>query len=134
MSDIALQYKTHADRPYVEDLQPGECCIRSAAQEGGEPWWMLWFCVMRDGTNTREVAAVPINVRGEAEEHGPGGRTWGFKLDVGGVWQVSPSINVLDHPDGLLVHAGEHPDTSLVSVWHHTPDVVYVPQIGEPWL
>jgi hypothetical protein len=127
---LALQYKTHAERGSVDDLAPGECCVRAASNAAGAQWWMLWFCFVRTDTGAREVAAVPIAISGARSENGAGGRTWGFNKTAPGTWTVSPSINVLDVPGGVMVHAGEHP--TLVSVWHETPDVVYVSD-GEPW-
>lgn len=129
-----LQYRTNQQCPFASSLATGECIVRPTANaDGTKKWWMLWFCFVRSDNQQREVAAVPIAPNGAPDENGVGGRTWALTNMGAGLWRVTPSINVLDHPEGLLAHPGEHPDTTLVSVWHETPDIVYVPS-GEPWV
>ena len=121
-----LIYRSHAR---INDLAPGECTIHRAA-DGPHRWWLLWFYVALDTQpNVFEDFAVPIEPNGFAEVNGAGGRTWGFKKTAEGVWQVSPSINVLDNRRAVGVGSGE---VTGLSIWHHTPSVIGVPD-GESW-
>src|ERR1700691_5122469 len=109
----------------IEDLQLGECTIHRCGTG-----WNLWFYVTRETDGVPEDFVVPVNPGGGYIENGPLGRTWGFTKSGSGVWQVSPSINVLDDAGARAVQAGAHPTTP--SLWHQTPSVVGVPD-GEPW-
>ena len=122
---FCLQYKSHA---LIEDLVLGECTIHRAASASGR-WWILWFYVARETDGRPEDFAIPVNPNGSYVENGPGGRTWGLNRSEAGVWSISPSINV-ENTDARTVHAGDHPVPSL---WHQTPDIVYVPE-NEPWI
>jgi hypothetical protein len=116
----------------LEALQPGECTVRPCTLEG-KRWWNLWLCVYRDDRPGAELLfAVPIDPRGRYAEDGPGGKTWGLNDLGGGRWQVAPSINVLARRNGDFdrVHPGAHEQSSI---WHHTPTIVGVPLLGEPW-
>jgi hypothetical protein len=115
-----------------DDLAIDECTIRHARDTTtGVTWWLLWFYVRRDTDGEPEVFAVPVNPGGGFAESGlPGGRTWGLTRSLPGVWQVSPSINVLD-VDDRQVHMGVQPGKS--SLWHQTPTLLNVPA-GEPWM
>ena len=119
----SLRYRAYVD---IDDLQVGECTVRPVKTDAGVRWFNLWFRVKRDSDGQEDVFGVPINPNGGFIEAGPGGKTWGLTKQGPGVWQVSPSINVLDTRD---VHPGEHPSVSL---WHQTPSVVDVPD-GECW-
>ncbi len=131
MGDVVLQYRTHTERPEIESLLPEECCIRLAGDSSGARWWNLWFYVTRDGTSELCDLAVPLNPNGPFLPSGPGGKHWGFNKTAAGVWSVSPSINVLAAAGSATqLHPGDHPIAA--SLWHHTPDVIGVPD-GEPW-
>jgi hypothetical protein len=125
-----LRYRAHAD---PTDLAPGECTIRSAAHYDGRAgrWWMLWFCVLRESDGQPEVDAVAVAPGGVYCEQGVGGRTWGFKHDGPGRWQVSPSIHVLEQ-DPTVPQPGPDGKPVMRTAWHQTPAVVGVPD-GEPW-
>jgi hypothetical protein len=108
-----------------------ECTIHRAGHpsvaSSGARWWNLWFNVLRsDGV--QDAFVVPINPNGAYEEYGAGGRTWGFTKTGIGVWQVTPSINVLE--DRATVGAIV---TTVRSLWHQTPAVVGVPE-NELWI
>ena len=122
-----LIYKSHS---LIEDLQPGECTIHRCGTPDGKRWWNLWFYVPRETDGVLEDFVVPVNPGGAYTENGLGGKTWGFTKSGAGVWQVSPSINVLDDAGARAVQAGGRPATP--SLWHQTPSVVGVPD-GEPW-
>lgn len=132
MSDFTLRYAGfHVD---PGELKEGECTIRLAKREGAAAYPLLWFFVRDDEGVRLEIEGVPIAPNGSYTETGIGGRTWGFMRASSGVWVVSPSINVLPHPHypgQTIVHAGEHPEIATSS-WHHTPQVVGVPD-GEAW-
>jgi hypothetical protein len=119
---FALQYKTRAN---IEDLALGECTIHRARKDSAR-WWLLWFHVTRETDGAPAVFSVPVNPGGSFLPNGPGGRTWGLTRAGVGIWQVAPSINVLDVGD---VVPGAHPARSL---WHQTPSIVYVPD-DESW-
>ena len=121
-----LVYKSHA---LIEDLQLGECTVHRCGTTDGKRGWNLWFYVARETDGVPEDFVIPVNPGGGYTENGPLGKTWGFTNSGGGVWQVSPSINVVTLPSGTAIAAGVHPATSL---WHQTPSVVSVPD-GEPW-
>jgi len=114
----------------VDDLQVGECTIH-AASDGARRWWQLWFYVARETDGVPEAFVVPVFPNGSYHEDGAGGRTWGFTAAGQGLWQVSPSINVVQDGDAKAIHAGQHP--TLPSLWHQTPRVVGVPD-GERWI
>lgn len=118
-----LKYKPHT---MIEDLAVGECTMHRASNSGPGRWWMLWFRVLRETDGQPEDFAVPVNPMGAYAESGPGGRTWGLTNVAGGIWQVSPSINVLDSRDAV---AGTH---QFPSLWHQTPSIEGVP-LDEPW-
>jgi hypothetical protein len=122
-----LQYHQHAQ---VEDLAVGECVVRHASDGADKRWWNLWFNVLRETDGQPEVFVVPVAPRQMYTESGPGGRTWGFHPVSEGVWQVLPSINVLDDDGARQVVAGHAPTSP--SLWHQTPTVVGVPD-DEPW-
>ena len=128
MSSDLLRYRPGAS---IEDLELGECTIHATYSRGSAAkFWVLWFYVERDDYGRPATCAVPVIVRGGYTESGPGGRSWGFTQTSADIWQVSPSVNVLQDEDAKRVHAGEHP--TLLSIWHHTPAVYGVPA-GEPW-
>jgi|ERR1700679_3183103 len=113
----------------VEDLPIGGCTVRRT-RLGDKLWWALWLYVRRADTGEPTVFEVPIHVRGPYTEDPVAGKMWGFTKSLeAGVWQVSPSINVLVGTDVVELHPGAHPSPS---VWHETPRVVGVPE-GEPW-
>lgn len=112
----------------IDELEVGECTIRSTRNEAGASWYTLWFRVLRDSDGQPDTFSVPFNPNGLYLENGPGGKTWGLTMSWPGAWQVAPSINVLNTRDP---HPGEHPSPSL---WHQTPMIVGVPSGGEPWM
>ena len=114
----------------IEELTLGECTLRRCANADGTTWWNLWFRVARETDGVPEVFEVPVIPRGAYTEAGPGGRSWGLNDQGGGVWQVSPSINVVNTGNGSATHPGDH--STLPSLWHKTPSVEGVPT-GEPW-
>jgi len=118
-------YLTYRPRALVDDIKLNECTIHRASGSTAARWWLLWFYVCRDTDKQPEVFCVPVNPRGSYAENGPGGRTWGLSSVAHGVWQVSPSINVLGSRDA---QAGASSD----SIWHHTPTITGVPD-DEPW-
>ncbi len=111
----------------IEALLANDCTIHRAADAKAR-WWLLWFYVARETDGVLESFAVPVNPNGPYTESGPGGRTWGLTRTGGGVWQISPSINVLNSGER---HPGPHP--SLPSLWHQTPAIVGVSD-NEPWI
>jgi hypothetical protein len=117
-----LNYKPHAQ---IEDLAVGECTVHSCAAANGLRWWQLWFRVEREDNGQPADFVVPIAPHGSLTESGPGGKTWGVTRVGAGLWQVSPSINVLA---GEVV-AGAHPEPSI---WHRTPQIDGVPD-SEHW-
>ena len=129
MSDFTLTYRSGVP---IENLMLNECTIRPCRlNDGDESWWNLWFYVARETDGVPQIFEAHILPRSPFIEYGPGGRGWGFNDEGGGVWQVSPSINILNTGDGgKLIHPGPHP--TLPSLWHKTPSVVGVPA-GEPW-
>jgi hypothetical protein len=132
MSDFTLRYAGY-HKP-IEDLAVGECTVRPCAEPNGTTSYLLWFYVLDDEGVALETLEVPIIPNGLFTPAGPGGRSWGFTRAGAGVWQVSPSINVLPHPvtpGAKFIHPGNHP-TITTSHWHHTPEVLGVPE-GEPW-
>jgi len=102
----------------IETLQVGECTIHRASGSSAARWWQLWFHVLRDSDGQPEIFCVPVAPNGSYSESGPGGRTWGLTSVGHGVWQISPSINVLDDRDAI---AGTHEHPSL---WHQTPQLI----------
>jgi hypothetical protein len=126
---FTLNYRVASDGRYwtaIEDLAANECTIHRAAGATGR-WWLLWFYVARETDGVLEDFAVPVNPNGPYVEGGPGGKCWGLTKTAAGVWQISPSINVLNAKE---VHPGPHP---LPSLWHQTPTIVGIPD-GEPWI
>jgi hypothetical protein len=111
----------------VDDLAVGECTMHRASNAAGARWWLLWFRVNRETDGQPDDFAVPMNPNGSFIEDGPGGKTWGLTQTTPGVWQVAPSINVINTGE---VHPGDHPAPSL---WHQTPTIVDVPD-GESWI
>ena len=110
----------------IGDLALGECAVRGARDSAGRAWWQLWALVRRADSGDPFYVAVPVNPGGPYLEVGPSGRrTWGLTRVADGVWQVSPSIDVL----GALREDG----TRAPSPWHETPRVVGVPA-GERWV
>jgi hypothetical protein len=79
-----------------------------------------------DDAQATIVLAVPIHVGGDYTEVGPGGRTWGCRKTASGIWQIAPSINV-------NIAREAFPQPVQQSIWHHTPEIVAVPDAGEPW-
>ena len=120
---MILKYHAHS---LIEDLALGECTMHSCQAPSGARWWQLWFFVARDSDGQPDTFRVPVIPNGSFTESGPGGRTWGLTSMGAGVWQVSPSINVLDTRDTV---AGEH---QFPSLWHQTPQVSDVPD-SELW-
>ena len=125
MSDISLQYKSHA---MIDSLRLGECTIHRAGNSNGSKWWNLWMCVARDSDKQEDYFCVPVNPNYDLVPNGPGGRHWGLKKTGAGIWTVTPSVNVLSNNH---VYPGPHPNR-ITSLWHHTPDIVFVPD-GESW-
>jgi hypothetical protein len=118
-----LVYKEQAR---IEDLAPNTCTVHRAGTADGKRWWLLWLYVYRDDRLGELIdLAVPVNPNGTFVENGPGGRTWGLVNIGGGVWQISPSVNVIGQGDARILHPGEHP--SAPSIWHQTPTMVGVP-------
>jgi len=115
----------------VEDLKLGECTVHRAHDEHGR-WWNLWMYVPRDDRPGEPIdLVVAVAPNGQYAEQGPGGRrTWGLNLSSPGVWQVSPSIDVLSDGDARRITAGGQ--RTEASIWHQTPRVVSVPD-GEAW-
>lgn len=110
----------------IGDLGLNECVIRSALGAQSRAWWQLWTWVRRDDTGEPFYVAAPVNPNGPYLDIGPGGRhTWGLTRVADGVWQVSPSIDVLGdlRPDG----------TRGPSLWHQTPRIVGV-SVSERWI
>ena len=110
----------------IGDLSLGECTIRSARDGEGRAWWQLWTWVRREDNGEPFYMGAPVNPNGPYMEVGPSGKkTWGLARVTDGVWQVSPSIDVLGDllPDG----------TRKPSLWHQTPRIVGVP-LGERWI
>jgi hypothetical protein len=103
-----LTYRTGA-RP--NELVQNECTVRRVVSDGYFGW-RLWFAVRCEGGGLF-VLSVLVDPGGTFDEHGQGGRTWGFAQVAPGTWQVSPSIH-------------------FPGTWHETPRVVGVPS-GEPW-
>lgn len=139
-----LTYRPHAQ---IEDLQENECTLHRAGDSNGNRWWMLWFNVRREDNGQLEDLAVAVAPGGSFTEGGPGGRTWGLTKTSSNTWEVSPSINVVDHKtwdrmagqesiQRVLVN-GPVPEpfggSSWNSVWHQTPIIFGVPD-GEPWI
>jgi|GEM_PF-1955320 len=122
-----LHYRSHV---LIDDLALDECTVHRATDKKGATWWNLWFHVARETDGEPEVFVVPVAPGGKYVENGPGGRTWGFTNMGHGVWEVSPSINVLNDEDARRAVAGVAPTGA--SLWHKTPTVVDVPD-GEPW-
>jgi hypothetical protein len=114
----------YRSRVLVEDLALNECTLHRCSGSGAARWWQLWWLANRDTDGKPEDFCVPVNPGGSYNEHGPGGRTWGLTLTAAGIWQVSPSINVLASRDAI---AGNGP-----SIWHQTPRLVGVPE-RETW-
>ena len=77
MSDVELQYRTHLQRPFVEDLKLGECIIRPCSTNG-VLWWELLFYVAPDAGGDAELFGVPVNVHGAFTDRAVVGRMWGF--------------------------------------------------------
>ena len=110
MGDVRLNYVVRAD---ADGLRPGQCTVRGASRDG-RFFYALLFVVHRDDRPAETTTIrVLINIGGAFDGHGVGGRTWGFQKVGDGLWSVSPSIDV--GPE-----------------WHHTPDVVGVPD-EPPW-
>src|SRR5580692_2059995 len=97
MGDFTLRYRPGG--VMIEELAVGECTIRQCSL-GEKSWWNLWFNVARDTDGVPEVFEVPILPNASFNENGPGGRSWGFADQGGGVWQISPSINVTQSENG----------------------------------
>ncbi len=115
-------------RSFVEvgDLAIDECTIHPCA--GGS--WNLWFRVVREIDGVDEDYVVAVNPGGVFAESGQAGRrTWGLTKTTEGIWQISPSINIL--VDSRDPHPGAHPTSA--SAWHQTPAIVGVPS-GEKWM
>jgi hypothetical protein len=129
-----LQYRPFV---YVEQLSLNECTIHRAANADAR-WWLLWFYVLRETDSIAEDFAVPVNPNGAYTKDGvswrgfrPVGRTWGLTRTSMGVWQISPSINVVSDFGVQRVVAG--PPARGRSIWHQTPTIVGVPE-SEPWI
>jgi hypothetical protein len=118
-----LRYRSFVQ---VEDLAVGECTIHRCSGSTAARWWLLWFYVPRETDGVPQDFCVPV-APGSYTESGPGGKTWGLTRSGAGVWQVSPSINVLNTGDAV---AGPH---ALPSLWHQTPAITDVPE-GERWI
>lgn len=110
----------------VDDLEIGQCTIHRATNAQAARWWLLWFYANRETDGQPEWFGVPVSPGGVYTENGPGGRTWGLQRTGVGIWQVSPSINVLDDRDAA---AGPQ---KYRSIWHQTPALMGVPD-DEPW-
>lgn len=91
----------------VEELGVNECTIHRAG-DGNKRWWNMWFRVVRETDGLEESFVVPVAPLGDYTETGPGGRTWGLRKN-GDVWQVAPSINVLDDEGARALLAGHAP-------------------------
>jgi hypothetical protein len=127
---MELRYRTGVS---VGDLALGECTIRSTVAKSGKRWWSLWFYVARETDGVPEMFIVPVNPNGPFTESGPGGRTWGLTRTWAGVWQVAPSIDVLDDVGSRAVLAGQPRPPESRSLWHQTPALVGVPE-DEAWI
>ena len=127
---MALLYQP---RVSMGDLALGECTIRRARALDGKCWWNLWFYVARETDGIPERFAVPVNPNGSFTESGPGGRTWGLTRMAAGVWQVAPSIHVLDDAGRGAILAGQPRPPESRSLWHQTPALVGVPE-DEAWI
>lgn len=119
-----LHYRSFVD---VGDLKLGECTVHRAVDGTGQRrYWNLWFYVARETDGVAEAFCVPVNPGGTYSEVA-GWKTWGLTKTGEGVWQVSPSINVLGTREP---HPGEHP--SAGSLWHQTPSIDGVPD-ADTW-
>ena len=125
-----LKYRSHAS---IHALALGECTVHHASTDDGKHWWNLWFHVVREMDGLPDTFVVPVNPNGSYVENGPGGRTWGLTRSSVGIWQVSPSINVLDDAGARDVLAGQSVSPDRRSLWHQTPTIVDVPD-DEPWI
>ena len=128
MADAILRYVGYGLE--VDSLAVGECTVHRA-RDNGRRWWQLWFRVERETDGAPESFVVPIHPRGAFLPSGPGGKTWGLTRVGPGLWQVSPSINVVSDAQGTRTHDGPHP--SARSLWHQTPQVSGVPD-EERWI
>ena len=132
LSGMELKYRSLIT---IEDLRPGECTVRRAADGGGKNWWNFWWYVPRETDGVLEVFVVAVIPGGSYTETGAGGRSWGLLRAAPGRWQINPSINVLD-VESDDSDSTRHVITGIAptgkSLWHQTPAVVDVPD-GEPW-
>jgi hypothetical protein len=113
----------------VEDLALNECVVRPATN-GTARWWHLWFYVARETDGVPEVFEVPVNPTVAGMSTGPGGKTWGLTCSSPGIWQISPSIKVLNDEGARKYVAGG--EVTGKDLWHQTPRIVNVPP-NEPW-
>jgi hypothetical protein len=106
----------------IEELSLNECTIHRASN-AGRRWWNLWFFVLRETDGGEEAFVVPVAPGGDYTEDGPGGRTWGLKRPggPGSLWEVSPSINVLDDEGARALIAGHAPTGK--SLWHQNVSI-----------
>ena len=126
-----LTYRSFAR---VLELGLDECTIRRArVMDGSRVWWHIWFHVTRETDGVPDFFCVPISPNGVYTESGPGGRTWGLQPAGDGIWQVSPSIDVLDDLAVRAEREGKPRPPESKSLWHKTPRVVGVPD-GEAWI
>lgn len=122
MSNLA--YKSHS---LIEGLSLDECTMHRASGSNSARWWQLWFLVRRRDNGQPQCLSVPMNPNGPYLPLGPGGKTWSLTRIASGIWQVSPSINVL--ADGNATDTANHP----ALLWHETPEIINVPD-DEPWI
>ena len=121
-----LAYKSHS---LIEGLSLDECTMHRASGSNSARWWQLWWRVSRTSDGQPQIFCVPVNPNGPYLPLGPGGKTWGLTKTASGIWQISPSINVL--ASGDATDAANHP--RVPSLWHETPAIINVPD-AEPWI
>src|SRR5271166_6733368 len=124
MADCSLHYRPGA---MADELLLGECTIRPLRHaDGALAGWGLWFNVTRDD-GVEELFRVPVIPRGQFNENGPGGKSWGLNETRAGIWQISPSIHYTEERP-----SEDGQPQRIVDVWHKTPEIIGVPD-GEPW-
>lgn len=119
-----LRYRSFVE---VDELEVGECTIKTCIASGSVRFWHMWGRVLRATDAKPQTFCVPIDPNGGYVENGPGGKTWGLKRSGLNRWQIDPSINVLESEQA---HPGLHPTER--SIWHQKPALVGVPDL-ERW-